>query len=180
MNPIYWPIDDDAVVRTFTPDDAEELFALVEANRDRLRPWMPWEATTLSPADTRDFIERSLVSETHLDANGIWVGDELKGSIGLRVDLLHASGEIGYWLDSGVVGRGLVTRACKMFIDHGFRELGLHRITIHAAVQNVRSRAVPERLGFTQEGVLRQADQVAGEYKDLVVYGLLEHEWPRE
>lgn len=179
MNPISWPIDDDAVVRTYTLDDAEQLFAVVNANRDRLHPWMLWEPGTRSAADLRAFIEQSLASDTnYLDANGIWMGQELVGSVGLRLEPLHSSGEIGYWLDSGVVGRGLVTRACRLFIDYGFRELGLHRISITAAATNLRSRAVPERLGFTQEGVLRQAEWVGGEYKDMVVYGLLEHEWP--
>jgi ribosomal-protein-serine acetyltransferase len=177
VNPIAWPIDDDAVVRTFTLDDADELFALVEANRDRLRPWMPWERTTHSADDIREFIERSLASESDLEGNGIWVGDELAGTVGLRVDVQDSKGEIGYWIGRRFEGRGLVTRACRRFIDHGFGELGLQRLEIHAAVENARSRAVAERLGFTQEGVLRGAERIGDDFNDLVVYGLLHDGW---
>jgi ribosomal-protein-serine acetyltransferase len=178
VTPIYWPIDDDAVVRTFTPDDAEEVFALVEANRVRLEAWTPWTESTRSAADVVDFIERSLASEHDLEANGIWVDGRAAGTIGLRVNLLVNNGELGYWIGEEFEGRGLVTRACRLFIDHAFGELGLHRISLHAGVENRRSRAVAERLGFTEEGVIRDGDRVGGgRYVDLVAYGLLEHEW---
>jgi ribosomal-protein-serine acetyltransferase len=179
VNPISWPIDGEAVIRTYTPDDADTVFSAVEAERERLSPWMPWVRTTRTSADTRAFIERSLASEHDLEGNGIWVGDAYAGSIGLSVHTLSGSGEIGYWLVGRFEGRGLVTRACRLFIDHGFEALGLHRISIHAAVGNARSRAVAERLGFTQEGILREADLVGDgdRYVDLVVYGLLASEW---
>ena len=50
MNPILWPIDDEAVVRTLQLDDADVVYRAVDENRDRLRPSMPWERTTLSLA----------------------------------------------------------------------------------------------------------------------------------
>ena len=89
------------------------------------------------------------------------------------IDPYARMGIIGYWLAREHQGRGLVTRAVSALIDHGFNELGLHRVQISAATDNVRSRAVPERLGFTQEGVLREAELVGDEYQDLAVYGLL-------
>jgi ribosomal-protein-serine acetyltransferase len=175
---IYWPIDDDSFVRTFTPDDAQALFALVEANRARLRAWMPWEETTRSPADVHDFIERSLASEHDLEGNGIWVDGRIAGAIGLSVSPLTSSGELGYWIGAEFEGRGLVTRACRLFIDHAFGALGLHRIELRAGVGNTRSRAVAERLGFTLEGTLREADRMAsGRFIDLGVFGLLADEW---
>jgi ribosomal-protein-serine acetyltransferase len=65
-------------------------------------------------------------------------------------------------------------------IEHGFGVVGLHRISIRAGVENARSRAIPERLGFTREGVLRGEGRGSGGFYDLIVYGLLEEEWSRE
>lgn len=179
MNPISWPIDERTVVRTLTLDDAEAVYRAIDENRDRLHPYMPWESATRSPDDVRAFIERSLASPTDEDANGIWVAEEFAGSVGLRVDPQMNTGEIGYWNVRAFEGRGLVTNACRLFIDHGFRERKLHRIEIHAAADNLRSRAVAERLGFTLEATVRDAHRKPDDtYVDQVVYGLLESEWP--
>jgi ribosomal-protein-serine acetyltransferase len=179
MNPIHWDLGDGLVIRTLTPDDDRGLFALVEANRDRLHPWMPWEPRTLGPTETRSFIERAIASETDYEANGIWVDGELVGTIGFRVDVPDEKGEIGYWIDRGSEGRGIVTRASRRFLAFGFDELGLHRIELHAAVENRRSRAVAERLGMVEEGIHRQSERVADGFLDSVVYGLLADEWRR-
>ena len=179
MNPISWRVDDRAVVRTLTLDDAEAVYRAVDENRVRLRPYMPWETMTRSPDDIRVFIERSRASPTDQEGNGIWVGNEYAGSVGLRVDTEMNSGEIGYWIVAAYEGQGLITGACRLFIDHGFRELRLHRIEIHAAADNLRSRAVAERLGFTHEATTRDGHRKPDDtYVDQVVYGLLEHEWP--
>jgi len=177
VNPIRWDLGDGLVVRTLVPDEDVELFELIDANRDRLRPWMIWEPTTRSPADARDFIKRSLASETDREANGIWIDGRLVGSIGLSVDLYANSGEIGYWLGAGYEGRGIVTRACARFFDFGFDDLGLHRMELCAAVENDRSRAVARRLGMTEEGLARHGSRVHDGYLDLVLYGILEDEW---
>jgi ribosomal-protein-serine acetyltransferase len=167
-------------LRSLEPEDAEAVFAAIEADRERLRRWFPWVDRTASPAEPRAFIERSRASETDVEAIGIWVSSEFAGTIGMRVDPLNNHGELGYWLAQSFEGRGLVTKGCRALIEHGLRELGLHRIQIEAAPDNVRSRAVAERLGFTQEAQLREAGLAAGGYHDLVVYGLLEHEWRPE
>ena len=180
MNPpISWPIDERAILRTLTPDDAEAVFRAVEDNRDRLRPYMPWEQMTHSPADILAFIERSLASPTDREANGIWVGGDFAGSAGLRVDAAMHAGELGYWNVRRFEGQGLITKACRRLIEYGFIERDLHRIEIQAAADNHRSRAVAERLGFTFEASMRDGHRHPdGTYVDQVVYGLLEHEWP--
>jgi ribosomal-protein-serine acetyltransferase len=179
VRPISWPIDDLAVVRTLTLDDAEVIYCAIDDNRDRLRPFMPWEKTTRSPDDVRAFIERSLASPTDQEGNGIWVGEQYAGSVGLSVDPEMNAGELGYWIVRAFEGQGLVTRACRLFIDHGFRSRKLHRIEIHAAADNQRSRAVAERLGFMHEATTRDGHRRPDDmYVDQVVYGLLEHEWP--
>jgi ribosomal-protein-serine acetyltransferase len=179
VNPIYWELGDGVAVRSFISDDAQTLAALVEANVERLSRWFPWVQDSRHVDGARAFIERARGSEVDLEANGLWVEGRLVGAIGMSVDTVSNGSEIGYWLDEGSEGRGLVTTACRRFIDHGFGVMGLHRVTIRAAVQNLRSRAVAERLGFTQEGLIRGSGRVGdGTYVDLVIYGMLENDWP--
>lgn len=171
-------LGDGAEVRLLEPADAREVFALVDVNRERLRPFMPWVDTTTSAEVTRVFIERARASETDLEALGIFVRGAFAGAMGLRIDPISREGEIGYWIDAASEGKGLVTRACRALIHHAFTALGLHRITLRAAPDNLRSRAIARRLGFSEEGVLREAERIGDRYHDLVVYGLLVHEWP--
>jgi ribosomal-protein-serine acetyltransferase len=177
VNPIYWDLGDGIEIRTLTPDDAEAAFALVERNRDRLRPWMIWEPQTKTVDDSRAFIVRSLASETDVEANGIWVDGRLAGTMGLRIDPSDSAAEIGYWIGGEFEGRGIITRACRRFFAFAFDELGLHRMELSAATGNVRSRAVAERLGMRQEGVLRDGVRTPEGFRDLAIYGLLGHEW---
>ena len=177
MNPILWELGDGIVVRTLTPDDDVELFALVDRNRDRLRPWMAWEPMTKGPADTREFIERALASEHDREGNGIFLDGRMIGSAGLQVDTMDAKAEVGYWIDGDAEGRGIVTRTCERFLELAFDELGLHRVELHAATGNARSRAVAERLGMVEEGAGRENGRIDGGFVDLVMFGILDREW---
>jgi ribosomal-protein-serine acetyltransferase len=170
-------LGDDAEVRLLETADAEELFELVECNRMRLRARMPWVDGTESPANVRAFIEGGGGSGRNLDALGIVVDGAIVGTIGARPDEMHGDCEIGYWISSSHEGRGLVTRACRALIDHVFSALEAHRVTLRVAPDNARSRAIAERLGFTNEGTMREAGRTAHGYHDLVVYGLLGTEW---
>jgi len=180
VSAIRWEIDDHSVIRSLVVGDAEEAFRVVDANRDRLDLWLAWVRTATNPADIREFIERALASPSDVEGNGIWVDGIFAGGIGMGVDTMNDAGEIGYWIAREFEGKGIVTRATRLFVDHGFHVLGLHRISIRAAVENVRSRAVPERLGFTQEAILRGASKTGRGYLDLVVYSMLAEEWPAE
>jgi ribosomal-protein-serine acetyltransferase len=174
-----WDLGDGAHLRHLTPDDAGELFALVDANRERLEPWLPWVPVTLGPADIRAWIEDALAGPNPLDACSIEVAGRLVGNAGLRGPRQgEAGGEVGYWIGSEHEGLGLVTRAVRTLIDHAFGPLGLSRMTILAGVHNVRSRSIPERLGFTEEGMLRQGMEGGRGPYDAVIYGLLASEWP--
>jgi ribosomal-protein-serine acetyltransferase len=177
VNQIYWDLGDGAVVRTYTLDDAQALFDLIDANRDHLRPWMIWEETTKSVDDTRTFIQSCLDAPVDIEGNGIFVDGALAGGIGMEIDTLSNSGEIGYWLAKPYEGRGIITRACERFFDLAFDELGLHRIELQAAAGNGRSRAVAARLGMREEGVARDGIRVADGYLDSVEHGILEDEW---
>jgi len=70
-----------------------------------------------------------------------------------------------------------MTRCCRVLVDHAFSWLGLNRVAIPAAVENSRSRAIPERLGFRQEGIIRDAEWLYDHYVDHVLYAVLKKEW---
>ncbi|HXV53145.1 MAG TPA: GNAT family protein [Solirubrobacterales bacterium] len=170
---------DDVHLRSLEPGDADELYRLVDANRDHLARWMPW-----APGQTREgvvaFIDESIAQERESDGFQVALvaGSAIAGVLGLhRLDRDNRSTSLGYWLARSAQGRGLMTRAVARLIDHGFGELGLHRLQIRAAPDNPRSRAIPERLGFTEEGLLRGAERFGGQYRDLVLYSLLAPEW---
>ena len=171
-------LGDGAELREWIPADAEEAFAEIDQNRERLRDWLPWVDATRSPGDVRSFIERCASSEGRQRTFGIYVDGVLAGNIGLALDDDNA-GEIGYWIAEAFEGRGLVTRAARSLMRFGFEERGLRRIQLTAAVENERSRSVAERLRMKQEGVLRQAGRIREDrYLDLIMYSILREEWP--
>ena len=70
-----------------------------------------------------------------------------------------------------------MTQCTKALIDYAFHELKLNRVEIRASVENKKSQAIPERLGFTREGRLRSDEKVQGQFTDSFVYSLLKSEW---
>lgn len=173
MRQLRIDLGDGAELRTLTLDDAERVYEAVDRNRERLTRWFPWVDASTTPETQREWLRGLIADERTMDGNGIWIDGELVGTAGLFYPA-EWIGEVGYWLDAAYEGRGLATRAARELVDLGFEDRTIHRIQIHAAVDNVRSRAVAERLGFTQEGVLRAAGKVGGDrLVDLVVYARL-------
>jgi ribosomal-protein-serine acetyltransferase len=167
-------------LRLFEEYQAAELFSAIDRDRERLRRWFPWVDRTLSEADSRNFIRMGLrhyASQEGLHL-GIWQGETLAGGMGCqKMDWANRATAIGYWLTAGYEGRGIITRSVESLLDRLFTEFRLHRVEIRCAVENTRSCAVPGRLGFTREGVLRDAEWVNGRFHDLVVWSLLETDW---
>ncbi|HPX93885.1 MAG TPA: GNAT family protein [Bacillota bacterium] len=97
-------------------------------------------------------------------------------------DLDYAMGnaEMGIMLISRAWrGRGLASEAVKLALTYAFDELGLHRVYARLAEENLPSLNLFKRLGFTEEGRLREAMRRGGSYLDLIVVGLLENEFDR-
>lgn len=167
-----------AELQMLEPRHAEELFAVVDRNRERLREWMPWVDGTKSADDTLKFIRDSLKrhAETGEVVAGIWWGGKLAGTIGLHIRG-EARATIGYWLGEEFEGKGLMTLACRAMLSHAFRDLKVERVEIFAEPRNARSRAVPKRLGFKREGTLRHVTKLNDRFVDHVAYSLLREEW---
>lgn len=174
-------LDADSVLRPPAPEDADDLFRQVDANREYLRRWLGWVDGCLSVDDTREFVSR--VQETHREGTALTDVIEHRGRVvGVAsihaIDWINLSAGIGYWVAEASQGRGLVTRAVGAILEYMFQELSVHRAEIRCAPGNRRSQEIPKRLGFTYEGTARQAGRLeADRYIDLMVFSLLEQEW---
>jgi RimJ/RimL family protein N-acetyltransferase len=86
--------------------------------------------------------------------------------------------EIGYWIHKDFAGRGLATEAAGALVKVAFAVLrGVHRLEIRNDAKNLPSAAIPRKLGFAHEGTLRSKYDFLGEWKDLMVWSLLEQEY---
>jgi ribosomal-protein-serine acetyltransferase len=173
-------VSDSVELRQIEKEDAEDLTLLIDRNRAYLREWLPWLDNSASITDTARFIGRSIQQAE--DDNGLTFGivcdGTLAGVIGQHyVDSLNRRTEIGYWLDADHQGRGIVTRSTARLTDYAFSEQDCNRVILHCATGNLKSRAVAERLGFVQEGILREAEWLYDHYVDLVVYSMLKRLW---
>lgn len=174
------PLRPGAHLRPVRTEDAEELFALVDANRERLREWLPWVDATRQVADSRAFLAAAVGQAARGDATqfALVVDGRIGGVVGFHaIDRRLRSTAIGYWLGAAYEGQGLVTLAVVSLLDLAFGECALARIEIRAAPGNQRSRAIPERLGFHEERVVRRAEWLGDRWVDHVVYGITADEW---
>jgi ribosomal-protein-serine acetyltransferase len=177
---VFATLGDGVELRLLEDRHAAELFRLVDRNRARLRQWLPWLDVNTDPAHSSAFIRRSLTlfAAGRATACGIWTGDVLVGTIDHHdLDPVNRSVAIGYWLDAGHEGRGLVTRAAREMCRRAFADLGLQRVEIRVAVDNARSRRIPVSLGFHEDGTLRRILWLYDHFVDEVVYSLLSDEW---
>jgi ribosomal-protein-serine acetyltransferase len=169
-------------LRLLEEADADELFAVIDANREQLATWMPWARRDRAPEDTLPFIRatrRQIADNDGLQTTIVDPGGAIVGMVGMhRVDWANGRTSVGYWLARDAQGRGVMTEAVRAYVDYAFGTLGLHRVVIEAAVENARSRAIPERLGFREEGVLREVERVGERMLDHVVYAMLAADWP--
>ena len=169
-------LDEQTEVRLLRADDADALYDTVMRNREHLRPWMTWMDRLIDASDIYAFVraaEKEAYQHSAFKA-GIWHRAMLLGVLDLHdIEWNNGRAALGYWLDRDHTGQGLMTNAVRLFIEYAFEALDLHRIEIRVATQNARSRLLAERLGFTLEGVLRDAQRIRGAYVDHALYALL-------
>jgi ribosomal-protein-serine acetyltransferase len=173
-------VSDRHELRLLQLSDADELFAQVDANRAYLRQWLPWLDTTKALTDTQEFIRYTLqqFAENQGVFTSIYYAHSRVGTISLnRIDWQNRSGFIGYWLAESHQGKGIMTSSCQTFINYAFTVLKLNRLVIYCASENLRSRAIPERLGFVHEGAAREAEWLYDHFVDLEIYSLLHRDW---
>ena len=170
---------DHARIADLEPWHAAQLAQLFRDTGPDFYRWLPWEGFEDEDA-ARGFIEgfAKARGEGTRRLYGIWIGDELVGgTLFPSINPRAGTAEVGVFLAASARGHGIVTRAVGAMLDWAFSERGLHRVEWRCAVGNDPSRRIPERLGFTHEGTLREIFRVREERQDLEVWALLAHEW---
>jgi ribosomal-protein-serine acetyltransferase len=163
-------------------DDAEELFALIDANRAHLAAWMPFVGQTRGVVDSLAFIRAA--RRQHDENRGMQLAvtsdERIIGVAGFHaIDWNRRQTSIGYWLAADQQGSGTMTLSVAALLDHAFDGWKLTRVEIRAGVLNNRSRAIPQRLGFREEGVLPAAERIGTRVIDHVIYAMTAREWKR-
>lgn len=175
-----YKIDEDLSLKLLELRDAEEVFELTEHSRAYLREWLPWLDFTMKLEDTKDFIQVCLkgFSENKSLNTVILFKGEIVGVAGYNeINWSNKTAYIGYWLGEAYQGNGIMTKVARALTDYALTELKLNKVEIRAAVGNQKSRSIPERLGFVNEGCIRQGEWLYDHYVDHVVYGVLAAEW---
>lgn len=174
------PIGHGAELRALEPWNAGEFAEHVERARDHLKPWLPWATTIVDEETARAFLQRYADRLAADDGRlyGIWIDGQLMGGTLFRVfDTKTGTCDVGVWLDPGVVGRGLITKAAELMIEWAVCARGMSRVEWRVLPANERSIAVAQRLGMSRDGVLRQAFPLHGTLHDVEVWSLLATEW---
>lgn len=153
-------------VRRWISADAQSLNAAVEESREHLRPWMPWASDPrMSLAERHAQIARwsSEWAQGGDCTYGIFVAGQVAGGGGLHRRLGEGALEIGYWLHPAFTGRGLMTQAARIMTEAALSMPDIERVEIHHDRANVRSGAIPRRLGYRLLSEEPRSPQASGE-----------------
>jgi RimJ/RimL family protein N-acetyltransferase len=163
-------------IRPYAAADASALFEAIHESMAELLPWMPWCHPGYSMEEAQAWIEFTLAGHrggTMFDF-AIEADGSLVGACGInRIDALNRVANLGYWVRTSRAGQGIVTRAVHQLIDWALANTRLERIEIVAAVDNVRSQRVAERVGARREAVLAKRAMAHGRPSAAVMYAVL-------
>lgn len=166
-------IDDEVALAPLQEEHVDACFALAAASRSEIAPWLPWILRTRDRADVAAYVAAANERAAH-DAGisfAILADGAFAGAVDVHdINRTHEVAQIGYWLGTPFLGRGIMTRAVRETARIAFRDHGIHRLELLCAVANLRSRGVAERAGFLQEAVLRRRLRGADGWDDCALY----------
>jgi RimJ/RimL family protein N-acetyltransferase len=171
-------VGDRVRLREFRLDDLDDSDAIL--GDDRVTRWLSFDSRTreqqaavltgaIERAQQTPRTEYYLAVTTHTD-------DRLIGFVRLGLGGVQAA-KLGFAVAAAHWSHGYALDAARTMLDFGFTTLGLHRISAAIGPDNATSIAIVTRLGFTEEGRLRDHVFTNGTWRDSILYSLLAHEW---
>lgn len=167
------------ILREVTPEKTREIFSKLEDS----------QIMEVLGIETQEKLEKEKSNlargiETYYVTFRKWVltlkeKGELIGYCGFHTwNPSHFRSEVGYYLkrDSDM-GKGYMSEALEKILEHGFREMGLHRINAYISPDNYASQNLIKKFGFREEGYHREDYLVGDTFHDSIAFSLLEREY---
>ena len=172
-------VNEDISLRQIEDADRERLAQLINREQEYLCQWLAENELKIM-LEVGSFISISTMRylmNGAFDA-GIWYRDQLVGIVSLQtINPEKRRSSIGYWLDREYQGLGIVTQSVSKVVDYAFTVYGLQELRIVSAVDNRKSCAIPERIGFRLENKRTEAEKINGKFHDVAVYLLRKDVW---
>ncbi len=163
------------VLRPPTEDDIPHLFEAVNSSRKEIGKWMPWCHADYSIADTETWVRETIASESE-HSFVLWdeAGELCLGTCGLNdIYTKHRCANLGYWVRSSHLGRGIAPAATLKVAEFAFDQLKLVRVEVVVAVGNQASQRVAEKVQATREGIIRNGLVHGEQALDAVMFSLI-------
>lgn len=146
------------LIRLPQPGDAEAVFDAINASKQDLKKWLPFAQNDQTLEETKVNVKEAHIKFLQREDLRMHIfqrdTNEFIGSTGLhRIDWEVPKFEIGYWIDTRQSRKGYITEAVQGLTDFAFDELNANRVEIQCDAKNIKSRSIPERLGYQLEGI---------------------------
>jgi ribosomal-protein-serine acetyltransferase len=168
-------------LRPYIEEDAQDLYEAVRESLSEMQPWMPWCHADYSIEESREWLSMREAARSSGTTHDFRISDtrtgRFLGGTGLnQINALHRNANLGYWIRTSATGQGIAARATRLVARFGFEELKLVRIEIVAAVGNLASQRVAEKVGAVREGVMRKGLMIRDVAHDAVLTSLVEED----
>ncbi len=185
LGPAYRIESERLVIRCYNPKDALHLQKSIQESVEHLRPWMPWVKS--EPEELKVKIERLRMFRADFDLSKNYIygvfdpnETELVGGTGLHPRVGLNAFEIGYWINVNHVNKGYATEISAALTKVAFEVERVNRVEIHCDPNNIKSAAIPKKLGYVYEATLRnRTKNIEGELIDSMIWSLLKEDYSK-
>ncbi len=165
-------------LRPYRPSDADETYQAIRESLAELSPWLPFAHQDYSAKESRAWIKQrpgewKKGTAYEFAIFGANDGSYLGGCGINRIDYNNLLANLGYWIRTSRTGHGAASAAARLLAGWGLKELGLKRIEIVVATDNIRSQRVAEKAGAKREGISRNRILVHDKTYDAVMFSLI-------
>ncbi|WP_407320299.1 GNAT family N-acetyltransferase [Isoptericola halotolerans] len=181
--PLPISLPDGVTLRLLRPDDGPALAEAYTRNREHLAPWEPARTEAFFTAERQT--AQVLVGLREHEAGRqcplvLARGDAIVGRVNVSdvVRGVFQNGHLGYWVDAGLAGRGIMTAAVRATVGLARDDLGLHRLQAATLLHNTASQRVLERAGFARIGLAPRYLRIAGRWADHLLFQRILHDEP--